>query len=295
MHFNQNWIPIALLVIVVIVAVVMYTIKTRELNNCNKTVNNVRNQLAKTGNQLSDNTSKLKQAKNVLHTYENVLKSIYEKAIKDGQDKDPNSPKKPQEIKPVAPSRGNNPLKYSWKNDELYKRTERLLDSGCKYVKIVEDVKGKGPTCGASEKDCKGIWNHTGKFTRSGCITGHKVICGRPVCTDSNPEYSDRFNQWWVGTAPACGTDECDCVLEGAIPWRADNKGDGNACTTGQKQLCIKPADANMDGSQQMQPWIEEGIGHCRANNTLDKQFRNMGTEILGNITKGIVKAATGI
>lgn len=138
------------------------------------------------------------------------------------------------------------------------------------------------------------------------CWTGQKIQCTFDMSAwKTTPLYSELMMETngaakdyvpefvWLGQAPACSVDACDCMMAGFLPIRPDNSGDGSVCTTGSKWLCVRPILAR---HQQV---VDEGAKECwqlaqiRAE-TL-KLALQFGQEILQDIEKAMSGGAAPI
>ena len=170
-------------------------------------------------------------------------------------------------------------------------KLDDMSSRGCKRAVVKQYWSGTAPFCAGDQSDCSklqpyGDWTYC-KNDNSGdgasCWTGHKVLCNRAICVDEDLEYADNIDSWWVGTAPFCDGNECDCVNEyGAVPWKQNDTGDGKKCVTGQKQLCLRPQTIDSDFSK----WETEARSDCEKRKEMTQEQISKGIDILSNLVK---------
>ena len=183
------------------------------------------------------------------------------------------------------------------RNTSIQKQTRLLEKKGCVDINYERRWIGTAPFCAGHQADCgtihpNGQWKYILKDDYGDgayCWTGKKVLCSRARCTESDPEYSDDFKSWWVGTAPACDGNTCDCVTQfGAVPYRQDSCGDGKCCVTGTKQLCIRPTGVNDSYSE----WETDAREQCRRDKKVRDDLISRGVDIVKTIADAAAKSA---
>ena len=172
----------------------------------------------------------------------------------------------------------------------------RMRNAGCTDIMIDTKYEGTAPACGGDSTDCKYPWSWAGiynsKYADTGCTSGRKAVCSKMICADANPEYSGAFDKFWSGTAPTCGGGACDCVEQGAIPWKLDSCGDGKCCVTGDKQLCLKPNTMDYYNKIAYGNWLNTAGPYCQQKNILDRQLVGKGLDLAVNIAKAAAAGA---
>lgn len=125
---------------------------------------------------------------------------------------------------------------------------------------------GTAPWCAASRSDCADLGMSYVRSSSSGggssCWSGTKVLCQergqRRRKDECNPECTYQMRQWFIGTAPACGASDCDCIrsngytllTQGSYRCPCNNRRNcanfGASCVTGQKALCVNPGSLDV-------------------------------------------------
>jgi hypothetical protein len=221
--------------------------------------------------------------------------NLYELTMNSGGKK--KLPDKPQGPPPPRAKKMDYPPEVS-SCPNLKNKLDEMSSRGCNRAVVKQSWKGEAPFCEGAESDCSrlqpyGDWVYC-KSDDSGdgssCWSGEKVLCNRAVCVDKDLEYADNINSWWVGTAPFCSADECDCISQyGAVPWKTNDSGDdGSSCWTGKKQLCLRPVDTNADFAK----WTDEAKTQCNADKKVSQEHISKGLDIISKLVDKAVESA---
>lgn len=174
-----------------------------------------------------------------------------------------------------------------------------LENLGCQTITNQQKWLGTGPFCEGNQSDCarlqpRGMWRAIGYDDRgdgSKCFTGKKVLCVKTSCEDENLLYDDNVRKFWSGTAPFCDGNTCDCVNQfGAIPYMTDAQGDGERCTFGTKQLCVRPHEKLMRGAtgKPYQEWLGGAQAYCARQEEMSHDMKSKGLTLLGDLVSAI-------
>lgn len=176
---------------------------------------------------------------------------------------------------------------------------DNLEKLGCSRIINEQKWLGTAPFCRGNQSDCsnlqpRGMWRAIG-YDDSGdgakCFSGRKVLCVKTSCVDENLLYDDKVRKFWSGTAPFCDGETCDCVRQfGAIPYMTDIQGDGEKCTFGTKQLCVRPHEKIMGGStgEPYREWLTNAQAYCAKQEEMSHDMKNKGISLLGDIVSKI-------
>jgi hypothetical protein len=167
---------------------------------------------------------------------------------------------------------------------------------------------GTAPWCHGHDGDCQ-AWGgekvqECSDCSGSTCWKGTKVRCEkeikRGILDECNPICSSFYHKTWVGTAPACGGSECDCIATDSIPMvleggsghcECNQQGNcpnfGSTCFTGQKVLCIKPKTM----SAAVHHGITEMKKQCNERHIIEEQTKQMVLSGLLDLTKAAIES----
>jgi len=103
---------------------------------------------------------------------------------------------------------------------------------------------GTAPFCGAKASDCRRRRMQFVRKHKRGngkrCTSGWKVQCRKLM--RNAPITAGKSKYLWIGTAPFCGGKASDCAKRGMRFVKYDRRGDGKACSSGRKVLCVTDA-----------------------------------------------------
>lgn len=172
---------------------------------------------------------------------------------------------------------------------------------------------GTAPFCKATPADCaaRDMRYHSSCSScgpGSSCWSGQKVRCEHTTKTykdECNPMCSPYYTKKWVGTAPACAGDECDCVATDSIPMeKKGGAGDcecgsqancapfGSGCWSGSKILCVRPKLHS--AQRRLDNLLVTMKAECTERKRIDAESRVQMMRILGDVAVAAVSAKKG-